>query len=53
MPSPAKRKVPVLTYRQRKVARELATRNRQDINAEVDTVLDYVDVEAKRLSKKF
>ncbi|KAF8587421.1 hypothetical protein K439DRAFT_1614350 [Ramaria rubella] len=52
MPSTSVGKRSILTYCQRKVARELASTNRHAINADVDLVLNYIDDESKQLSKK-
>ena len=46
------RRGPVLTYRERKLARERAQANRRAINRDVDSVLDFLEKEAKRLAKK-
>jgi hypothetical protein len=47
------RKAPVLTYRQRQLAKQVAQSNRDAINADIDQVLSYIDEQAKRLSKKY
>jgi len=52
MPSHSGRKVPILTYHQRQVARQSAQANRVAINRDVDAVLEHLDEEAKRLSFK-
>jgi hypothetical protein len=46
------RKGPILTYQQRKLARLAAQANRRVIIDDVDHVLNYLDQEADRLSKK-
>ncbi|KAF8588770.1 hypothetical protein K439DRAFT_1533580 [Ramaria rubella] len=43
---------PVLTYRQRQLARQTALSNCCAINADVDNVLDYMEEQAKQLSVK-
>ena len=47
------RKGPPLTYREREQARMTAQENRRAINIDVDDVLDFVNSEAKHLSKKY
>ncbi|KAF8587052.1 hypothetical protein K439DRAFT_1659287 [Ramaria rubella] len=42
-----------LTYHQRQLAREQAMTNRRAIKADVDAVLHHINVEAKRLGKKY
>jgi hypothetical protein len=48
----AYRKGPILTYRQRQLARQIAQANRHAINTDVDAFLDRIDAEAVLLSKK-
>src|SRR5882724_6627638 len=43
-------KGPILSYRQRQVDRHTAQQKRRVINADIDSVIDHVDREAKRLS---
>jgi len=43
---------PILNYRQRQLAQQMAQANRRAINMDVDVVLDHLDTEARLLSKK-
>ncbi len=43
---------PILNYRQRQLAQQMAQANRRAINMDVDVVLDHLDAEARLLSKK-
>ncbi|KAF8586197.1 hypothetical protein K439DRAFT_1615337 [Ramaria rubella] len=52
MPSKSGCKGPMLTYRQRQLARQTALLNRCAINADVDDILDYMEERAKQLSVK-
>ncbi|KAF8587115.1 hypothetical protein K439DRAFT_1614547 [Ramaria rubella] len=52
MPSKSGHKGPVLTYRQRQLARQMALSNHRAINADVDDVLDYMEEQAKQLRIK-
>jgi len=45
------RQGPKLTYQQRKVARELATKRRQSLWKDVDDIMTFVHEEAHRLGK--
>ena len=46
----SRRKGPTLTYRERVVARQKAHTRRKAINTDVDTILEYIEREAIRLS---
>ena len=45
-------KGPILTYQQHQIAWQTAQANRRSINTDIDAVLDWIEAEAKLLSKK-
>ena len=52
MPTRSGRPGPILTYHQRQLAREVATKNRRALNGDLDDLLNTVEERAKGLGQQ-